>query len=253
MHEVSKALPMEAGMWALFLDVDGTLIDIAETPDSVDVPPELPRQVAALSQSLDGALAMVSGRSIAAIDALFDPFRFAAAGLHGMEIRSSPDGPVERVAVNGDDLGAARRKLDDLAQAWPGMIVEDKDIGFAVHYRKAPDAANDVDRLVDALLAQMGREWMRQDGKMVVEIRPSGTNKGDAVARLMATARFRGRFPITIGDDLTDEMMFAYANDALGRSIRVGTGAHSSLAQFTVESPRSIREWIARLAHSATV
>lgn len=248
MDEINEALPMASGAWALFLDVDGTLIDIAETPDAVQVPAELPQQIARLSESLSGALALVSGRSIASLDALFEPYLFPAAGLHGMEMRSAADGSVKRPTIDQDELGVARHTLGDLAQRWPGIIVEDKKIGFAVHYRLAPQAAGEVDRSIEALLLRLGPDWTRQDGKMVVEIRPSGTSKADAVARLMSAAPFLGRTPIAVGDDLTDETMFAYANGVRGRSVKVGISQHPTLAQFNVKSPQAIREWIARLA-----
>ena len=249
MHEIDEALPMTRGTFALFLDVDGTLIDIAETPDAVLVPPLLPGQLARLSQSLNGALALVSGRSIASLDTLFGPYKFAAAGLHGMEMRSAPDDPIIRAFLNDKgELDAARDQLKRFAKRWPGLIIEDKGIGFAVHFRRVPKASLEVDREIQDLMATLGPEWTRQDGKMVVEIRPSGSNKADAVEKLMKAPAFRGRTPITIGDDLTDESMFAYANDTLGRSVRVGRGEHQSNAQFTVRSPEAIREWVARLA-----
>ncbi|MEK1889424.1 MAG: trehalose-phosphatase [Phyllobacterium sp.] len=251
MRDVSEALPAKIASWALFLDVDGTLIDIAATPDGVVVPRALPEHINQLTSALNGALALVSGRSINSIDTLFVPYRFAAAGSHGAELRSELNGPVERAAVDERDLDEARRELDDLSRTWPGVIVEDKGISLAVHYRQAEAAQGEVNQRVADLLAWLGPTWTRQDGKMVVEIRPNGTSKGDAVARLMASHPFQGRLPITVGDDLTDEAMFAYANGVGGRSVRVGSVDNRTEAQFTVASPQSIRQWIARVSASS--
>ncbi|WP_051615383.1 trehalose-phosphatase [Phyllobacterium sp. UNC302MFCol5.2] len=248
MYDVSEVLPAKIGSWALFLDVDGTLIDIAATPDSVEVPPSLPHEISQLAARLGGALALVSGRSIASIDALFTPCRFAAAGLHGAELRSTLDGSVERTPVNDADLDDARRELDDLVRTWPGIIIEDKGISLAVHYRQAEAAHGEVDQRVSDLLTELGPNWVRQDGKMVVEIRPSGTSKGEALIRLMAHPPFQGRLPIAIGDDITDEAMFGYVNEVGGRSVKVGTG--DSKAQFTVDTPDSVRKWIAKVSAS---
>lgn len=250
MNEISEILPTDLRPWALFLDIDGTLIDIAETPDRVFVPYELPEQLAELSSRLEGALALVSGRSIESIDKLFDPYRFPAAGLHGTEIRSRGNGEIDRGILDEWRLDGARQELNDLARNWPGMIVEDKGIAIAVHYRQAPEAFSQVDARIGTLLEQIGSGWVRQDGKMVVEIHPGESNKGTAAAKLMNVTPFSGRIPIAIGDDLTDERMFEYVNKAGGRSIKVGTSTDASLATFQVDSARTIRHWISQLAYS---
>lgn len=248
MNEINESLPTDLKSWALFLDVDGTLIDIAETPRDVTVPRELPEQLAELSSRLDGALALVSGRSINSIDELFDPYRFPAAGLHGTEIRRERNGEIDRSVLDENSLEGARRELEDLARKWPGMIVEDKGIAIAVHYRRVPEARSQVDHLIETLLVQLGRGWARQDGKMVVEIHPSESSKGTAIAKLMSVSPFKGRSPIAVGDDLTDEKMFEFVNMTSGRSIKVGTSTHASVARFSVDSANSIRHWIAQLA-----
>ena len=250
MNKINEPLPTELNSSALFLDIDVTMIDIAETPSEEIVPPGLPDQLAAISLRMGGALALVSGRSIRSIDELFDPYRFPAAGLHGTEIRHERNGEIDRSAVDKNALDGARRELGGLARKWPGMIVEDKGIAIAVHYRQAPEARPDVDHLVETVLTQLGQGWARQDGKMVVEIHPGASSKGTAIARLMAVAPFKGRRPIAVGDDLTDENMFEFVNMTAGRSIRVGTLAHASVARSSVDSANSIRRWISQLAQS---
>jgi trehalose 6-phosphate phosphatase len=250
MNKINETLPTDLNSSALFLDIDGTLIDIAETPREVIVPRELPEQLAALSLRLGGALALVSGRSINSIDELFHPYRFPAAGLHGTEIRHERNGEIDRSVVDRNALDGARRDLEDLARKWPGTIVEDKGIAIAVHYRRAPEARSHVDHLIEAVLTQLGQGWARQDGKMVVEIHPGASSKGTAIARLMGGAPFKGRRPIAVGDDLTDEKMFEFVNMTAGRSIKVGMSAHASVARSSVDSANSIRRWISQLAQS---
>jgi trehalose 6-phosphate phosphatase len=250
MKKINDVLPTDLKPWALFLDIDGTLIDIAETPDRVFVPPELPAQLAELASRLEEALALVSGRSIDSIDKLFYPHQFPAAGLHGTEIRSKRNGEINRGILDEGRLDTAREELKGLATKWPGMLVEDKGIAIAVHYRQAPEAFSQVDAQVEALLTQLGSGWARQDGKMVVEIHPSESNKGTAAAKLMNVPPFSGRIPIAIGDDLTDERMFEFVNKTGGRSIKVGTSTDASLARFQVDSASTIRHWISQLAHS---
>lgn len=248
MNDINETLPTDLKPWALFLDIDGTLIDIAETPDDVVVPLELPQQLAEVSSRLDGAMALVSGRSIRSIDALFSPYQFAAAGLHGTEIRRERNGQIDRKIVEGASLDDARRELAGLAERWPGMIIEDKEISIAVHYRQVPEAFSQVDSHVDTLLRKLGPAWVRQDGKMVVEIHSNASSKGTAIAELMTVSPFIGRKPIAIGDDLTDETMFEFVNSTAGRSIKVGTSAHASLAKFSVGSASTIRHWISQLS-----
>ncbi len=250
MNEINEKLPSDLRSCAVFLDVDGTLIDIAETPDQVIMPHHLPEQLAEVSLILNGALALISGRSIGSIDELFAPFRFPAAGLHGTEIRAQQDGEIDFERVDGAHLSSARQYLEPLAKHWPGLIVEDKGIAIAVHYRQAPEAASHVDRIVEGVLLELGSRWTRQDGKMVVEIHPSTSNKGAAIAKLMSAAPFKGRRPIAVGDDLTDETMFKFVNGISGRSIKVGASPHVSVANFAVDSPANVRDWISRLVQT---
>lgn len=243
----SHPLPDDLSGWALFIDIDGTLIDLAATPESIVIPPELPRQLMKLSQKVDGAMALVTGRSIAAVDAMFEPYHFTVAGLHGAEIRRE-NAEILRQGLKAEALDRTRTLLQTFASRWPGMVIEDKGLGVAVHYRQVPEAAAAAAHAVDRLVKDLGYGWKRQDGKMVIEIGPSGTNKGMAVAHFMETAPYAGRKLLVMGDDLTDETMFRFANETGERSVRVGDPPFESIAQFKLDSADTVRSWIARMA-----
>ena len=243
----SHPLPDDLSGWALFIDIDGTLIDLAATPESIVIPPELPRQLMKLSQKVDGAMALVTGRSIAAVDAMFEPYHFTVAGLHGAEIRRE-NAEILRQGLKAEALDRTRTLLETFASRWPGMVIEDKGLGVAVHYRQVPEAAAAAAHAVDRLVKDLGYGWKRQDGKMVIEIGPSGTNKGMAVAHFMETAPYAGRKLLVMGDDLTDETMFRFANETGERSVRVGDPPFESIAQFKLDSADTVRSWIARMA-----
>lgn len=232
--------------WALFLDIDGTLIDLAETPDAVVVPPSLPPALHSLASRLGGALALVTGRSITYADTLFSPFRFPVAGLHGAEWRG-PDGDVHGAEIT-PALSAAKEALIHETAGWPGVIIEDKGAAVAAHYRLAPDRRTMVERLMQRHLDAIGPAWTLQQGKMVVEIRPASADKGRAVEAFLATALFSGRRPIAIGDDITDEAMFRVANAAGGQSLRVGPPGADTQAQASLPSAAALREMIRRLS-----
>jgi len=207
--------------WAFFLDVDGTLIDIAPTPASARATPETIGLLERLSLRFGGAVALVSGRPIAGIDQIFDPLKLAAAGLHGIERRNSR-GKFIHSAVRHHAIDEARAALTGIEHGLPGVLVEDKGDTIAIHYRLAPHYEDAV--LTEArkivLRAEGGLELL--PGKMLAELRPPGPNKGNAVADFMAEPPFEGRKPIFIGDDTTDEDGFSAANRMGGLSVRVG-------------------------------
>ncbi|MBA8879652.1 trehalose-phosphatase [Phyllobacterium myrsinacearum] len=250
MTGISQVFPDDLRRWAFFLDVDGTLIDLADTPDGVIMPPKLPHQIADLSARLDGALALVSGRSIQSVDTLFRPYRFPVAGLHGNEMRHEMDGSVSRTPVDEHRLDNAKRSFEGIVAKWPGVILEDKGAALAIHYRQAPAAFAEIDVCVTQLFLKLGPHWTRQDGKMVVEIRPSGANKGSALAKFMRSPPFAKRLPLAIGDDLTDEAMFKVANTLSGQSILVGSPGHVSQARSRVESPAMVQAWLGQATHA---
>ncbi|MGD9738840.1 MAG: trehalose-phosphatase [Bauldia sp.] len=235
-------LPSSAAGYAFFFDLDGTLIDIAPTPGSVIVPESLASDLMALERSAGGALAVVSGRSIATIDQLLVPARFAAAGLHGGELRL-PGGSVT-AEPPPPALRALLPDLEALVSRWPGAMLEDKGAAIAVHYRNNPAAEGDVVATVGALLPRAEGTLAAQHGKMVVELKPAHAGKGEAVRRLMEGSPFAGRRPIAIGDDVTDEDMFNAVNAAGGISVRVGPRDRPTAARYQMHDTAAVRAWI---------
>ncbi|MCW5695144.1 MAG: trehalose-phosphatase [Bauldia sp.] len=241
-------LPAEVAGWAFFIDIDGTLIDIAPTPEAVFVPPWLPAALERLTERLGGALALVSGRAIAGIDDLLAPARLAAAGLHGDELRFPGEAVETQPAPPA--LARLRPRLAALVAGWPGAFFEDKGSAIAVHYRGNPEAGPAIIAAIDGMIADFASELSAQPGKMVVEIKPARAGKDKAVRALMARPPFLGRRPLVLGDDFTDETMFRAANDLGGVAIRVGHGDRPTEAAYHLPDPQAVREWIAELAET---
>ncbi|WP_225773579.1 trehalose-phosphatase [Inquilinus sp. Marseille-Q2685] len=233
---------------ALFLDVDGCLIDLAERPEDVVVPPGLIGDLERLSARVGGALALVSGRAIADLDRLFAPLSLPAAGQHGLEWRATPAGPVERVPVDRAVLDRLASSLAGFAAAKPGLRVEPKGAAVAIHYRQAPALGPEVIAFADALLAGTPG-WHALSGKMVVELKPDGVDKGAAVDRFLELSPFAGRRPLAAGDDVTDEDAFAAALRRGGIALQVGD-REPTVANRRLPDPAAMRAWIARLAAS---
>lgn len=235
-------MALDPGTHAFFLDVDGTLIDIAERPEAVVVPPGLSDTLMALAERADGALALVSGRSLASLDALFGADRFAAAGVHGADIRLAAGGPSHPAPALDEDLRGALRAA---AAAFAGVFAEDKVHAVAIHYRASPEVAPALSRALTEVVGQRpGVEIM--PGHCVFEVRQAGIDKGAAVDRFMAAPPFAGRRPVFIGDDVTDEAGFRAVNQAGGIAVAVGAprdGAHTILPD-----PRAVRALITHLA-----
>ncbi len=240
--------PRDSGC-ALFLDVDGTLLDIAETPESVYVPEDLKTLLRDLAKRLDGALALVSGRSIDDLDRLFAPLRLCASGVHGCERRES-DGLMVRPIVDPGVLDAAREDLQRFVDLNPGLILEDKGFGLAVHFRRVPLLSGDVLSVMRRLCLSLGPRFTLQAGKCVLEIRPSGFSKGTSIAAFMQQPPFVGRMPIFMGDDVTDEDGFAVVNEFGGLSIKVGD-APTTFAQQRLGGVRDVRQWLRTLPRIA--
>ncbi|HEX2112908.1 MAG TPA: trehalose-phosphatase [Alphaproteobacteria bacterium] len=229
---------------ALFLDVDGTLLDIAPVPEAVKVPDGLGPALSVLHRSLNGALAIVSGRPIKQIDQLFKPLVLPASGEHGFEIRRIPHEKVERFQPP-TALNLLRPSVTELARRMPGLIPEFKTSTIALHYRQVPQQANALREAIEMLL-QDSPEFSVQTGKMVFEIKPRDVDKGRAISQLMMAPPFANRIPVFVGDDDTDEHGFAAVRKAGGRAIRVGA-AHPA-ADTALPSPAHVRAWLMRLA-----
>lgn len=221
MPDSSEApLPQLTPEHAMFLDVDGTLLEIAPTPESVVVPPRVLRVLDSLRIRHRGALALVSGRAIADLDRLFAPLDLPAAGLHGLELRDAA-GRWMRPAMP-DWIGAAGTEMRAFVGRNPDTVFEDKGLSIALHYRLNPAAGPAAIALVASLAAAIGTAAVVQEGKMVIELRPAGGNKGSAIASLSATVPFVGRIPVFAGDDATDEHGFVAVNSLGGIALRVG-------------------------------
>ena len=241
-----RRLVDEPDRWALFLDIDGTLLDVAATPDAIQVPLSLSADLQAVSARLGGALALVTGRSLSYADRLFAPCRFPIAGLHGAEFRGA-DGETVSAAATPAFVALKERLVEQVA--WmEGVLIEDKGAAVAAHYRLAPAFDTALEGIMRTFAEEAGPDWVLQPGKMVFEIRPARADKGDAVATYLEQSPFAGRLPIAIGDDLTDESMFALANARGGRSIRVGSLSTPTCALAKASSPSAIRSALATIA-----
>lgn len=233
---------------ALFLDVDGCLIDLAERPEDVVVPAGLIGDLDRLSARIGGALALVSGRAIADLDRLFAPLSLPAAGQHGLEWRAAPAGPVERIPVDRAVLDRLSDALAGFAAGRPGLRVEPKGAAVAIHYRQAPALGPDVIAFARDLTAG-APGWHALAGKMVVELKPDGVDKGAAVDRFLALPPFAGRRPLAAGDDVTDEDAFAAALRQDGIALQVGD-REPTVANRRLPDPAAMRAWIAHRAAS---
>ena len=235
------ALPAWRDDWALFLDVDGTLLEIAAAPAAVRVPAHAVTAIAAAYKRLSGALALVSGRSIADLDRLFTPLLLPAAGSHGAQRRTAAGVVVGR--HDAERLAAARELLAPWVAAHPGTLLEDKRDSLAVHYRNAPDLEPAARSAATAAVMAVGPAFHVQEGKMVLEIKARAASKGRAIEEFMAEDPFRGRRPVFIGDDLTDEAGFEVVNRLGGHSIAVGV-ARETRAQWHLRDASHVLRWL---------
>jgi len=227
--------------WAYFLDVDGTLIDIADTPDAVHVDTALLELIARLHRASGGAVALVSGRALSFLEHRLGALRLPLAGQHGLERRDAA-GRLWIHAAPPEAKCAIKEALAPVLARHPGLLVEDKGLTLALHYRLAPHLAAYAQRLMDRLADTAGVGLEVQRGKRVVEIKPSGIDKGTAVAEYLAESPFKGRPAVFIGDDLNDEHGFAEVNKLDGVSIKVGKGR--SCARFRLRDVASVRRWL---------
>lgn len=234
-------MPPFAAGWAFFLDVDGTLLEHAGHPREVRVEPRHLRLLERLLAAAGGAVALISGRSVADIDGLFSPLVVPLAGQHGNERRSA-NGAVQRHAPPLEQLGRAAADIVRLTAAHTGLVFENKGMSLALHYRRAPELRALAERELRAIAADLGDEFELQEGKFVLEIKPGGKDKGTAIAEFMAESPFAGRLPVFIGDDLTDEYGFALVNRLGGHSVKVGPG--ETQARWRLADAAAVRRWL---------
>jgi trehalose 6-phosphate phosphatase len=227
---------------ALFLDVDGTLLEIAATPDRVRVPGSLRNTLQVSFGREQGALALLSGRSLDDLDQLFSPCVFPASGKHGLEIRL-PSGKIVRPEVDPLVLDRARRWLGLLQKDNRGLLLEDKGVALAMHYRLAPKLAPEVEVVMNEMVAELGDAFIVRPGKCVSELRPRGFDERSAIQLLMKEREFAGRTPVFVGDDLTDEVGFEAVNKMGGHSIRVGN-LEETAAQYRFSSVSTVAAWL---------
>src|SRR6202165_2289708 len=242
---VPRSLVPHLSETAVLLDIDGTLLDLAPTPREVWVPPGLSKTLNRLLQRTNGALALVSGRSLNDIDLIFAPDQYPVVGGHGAEMRLDPDS--EAVAAHAPPMDKElKRRLAAIAKLSPGILLEDKGYSLALHYRLAPHAEKAIYAAVSLIRADLPNAPIEVlPGKCVCEIKHSGFNKASGVAELMTHEPFKGRRPIFVGDDVTDESVFAIIPDFGGLAFSVGRRAMGVADHFG--EPREVREWLAHL------
>jgi len=230
---------------ALFLDVDGTILDLADRPGDVVTPPGLVTTLQRTERKLAGALALISGRPIDELDSLFEPLRLRASGVHGAEMRFDPGGPISA----GEARELPQSLWTDLTRvvaAFPGAFVEDKRFSFAIHYRLARESERPLREAVMRLIASSEIAVEVMSAHYAIELKSPGVDKGHAIAAFLATPTFRGRKPIFVGDDLTDESGFAVVAARGGFAFSVGNRRPGAIATFS--QPGAVRGWLAEYA-----
>jgi trehalose 6-phosphate phosphatase len=230
---------------AIFLDVDGTLLDLAARPDEVVTPAGLVTTLARAERKLAGALALISGRSIDDVDRLFAPLRLRASGVHGAEIRLDPDAPTTPTAA-ADLPQSLLAGLRRAVEQFPGVFVENKRFSFTVHYRLAPSAERPLRNIVKQLVDSIPVPVDIMDAHYAIEIKSPCFDKAGAIATFLSTATFHGRTPIFVGDDTTDESGFALVSARGGFAYSVGRPRRGAIDAFS--EPRAVREWLAKFA-----
>lgn len=229
---------------AVFLDFDGTLVDFAPAPEAVIVPSALKTQLHNLNSRLDGALALITGRSLESLDALIGNKALCAAGCHGAEWRALQAPEKEGAASNGEEaLAKARVALAAFAKQH-NLLLEGKPHSLALHFRTAPELEPVIDRWLEDNLVELA-ELRVIRGKCVREVQLAGIDKGVAVARFMQFPPFAGRIPVYLGDDVTDEDAFAWVNQADGIAIKVGSG--DSVAPYRLLDYCEVSVWLEKL------
>ena len=234
-------LPTDHGV---LLDFDGTLVDLVDRPDAVVVDPALAALIRRLRSTFTGRVALVSGRSVAQLEAMLGEAvdDVALVGSHGAEVRM---GPRHEQPDRPQALTSAEESIRTAFAGRDGVVVEVKSLGVAVHYRMAPDAETAARALVQRLASEHGLAV--QEGKMMVELRTAGHDKGSGIAALMRQAPFAGSVPVFVGDDVTDEAGFAMARALGGFGVLVGP-ARATAARFRLDNVAAVRAWLEQAA-----
>lgn len=242
---MNSVLPRFRSNWALFLDADGTLLDFADAPHEVVARPDLGGTLSGIHASIEGAIALVSGRSLESLDEIFAPLRIPAAGLHGHERRDA-QGNLHREPVEGKALRWVRDKMIGFSDEHPGALVEDKGFAVALHVRQAPHIFTKAEAFIEKIEEDLPASLRVLTGKMVFEVKPSGGSKGTAIAAFMDEPPFAKRIPVFIGDDDTDEDGFRWVNEYGGISVKVGPG--QSDARFRLDDVDAVSTWLEKYA-----
>ena len=232
---------------ALFLDLDGTVLDIAAAPRGVSTPIGLTATLRRLQQVLGGAIAILTGRKIDEVDRLLAPLRLTAAGVHGGELRFAPEGRIE--VAGGPVPAALVDGLERLARSIPGVVVEHKGIAVALHYRAVPAMELVLEKELQGLLDTHTTRLVLSHGRRVFELAPASSTKGTALARLMQLPSFQGRRPVMIGDDLPDEVALETATRLGGLALKV-RGEHFENGAIQFRDPAHVRRWLHHLAET---
>lgn len=241
----ADSTPHFGSNWALFLDVDGTLLDLAEHPDNVKLPGGLIESLSVIQNTKCIPIALISGRPINLLDRLFAPLRLPIAGQHGAE-RRPVDGQIVRYQIRNLAFSNVRRDLRRIERGNAGLFLEDKGLTLALHYRNAPHLQAEVENLVKGMIQDLGDDFILVSGNMVLEIRPVGRDKGVAIAEFMGEKPFSGKIPVFIGDDATDEDGFVRVNKLRGHSIKVGGG--STAARWRLSDVTCVQDWLNQYA-----
>jgi trehalose 6-phosphate phosphatase len=225
----------------LFLDIDGTLLDVALTPSTVHVPPGLAELLGTLATLLSGALAIVTGRPIAEADELLKPMKFVAAGVHGAEMRTTATGEIKLLSPSFNPT--LLNDLRAVAVSMPGIVTEDKGTGIALHYRLAPELRDSLLITLETLIPKYPGQFTICEGRKVVEILPVGFSKGRALRKLASLPDFADRIPLMIGDDIADLDAFRAAEELGGYGLKVA-GENFSEDEASFIGPADVLKWL---------
>lgn len=232
---------------ALFLDIDGTLLDVALTPSTVHVPPSLPSLIDALSTRLSGALAVITGRPLAEADKLLRPSKFIGAGVHGAQMRLTPEGSIDNLTPSFDP--ALHADIKAIVRDLPGVVFEDKGSGVALHYRLVPELQSSLMVSLEGLIPKYPDQFTIWGGRKVLEILPVGFSKGRALRKLVSMPQFANRTPVMIGDDISDLEAFHAAEDLNGFGLKVA-GENFSREESCFEGPAEVLEWLQMISQA---